>query len=356
MSTEPSKPRRYSVEAGSAGSDRRLSEFEDQLPIYRFVLTGGPCAGKTTALARLSAFLRGRGFRVFTVPEAATLLFSNGATFNDLPEQEQQLQFQANLLKTQMHLEDTFFGLAQLIDKPAVLLCDRGTMDGSCYIERATWEGLLKRHGMDTVSIRDGRYTAVLHMVTAADGAEEFYQTENNSVREESPEEARQLDQKLRNAWVGHPKLFVFENRPGKTFEDKLQEIVGTVSRLVGLPESTRSTRKFVIKKPDLSNFMVRYESFHVEKVYLLTRNRGLPPTPGGSKRDFTFVRRRQETSTGLASFGLTSVTFQNQGNKGTEVKRIITHREYDHAVATREDTSRHRVHQLRISFLWDAN
>jgi hypothetical protein len=30
----------------------------DIAPIYKFVLTGGPCAGKTTSLDRLSTFLR----------------------------------------------------------------------------------------------------------------------------------------------------------------------------------------------------------------------------------------------------------------------------------------------------------
>lgn len=40
--------------------------------------------GKTTCLARVSAFLMERGFNVFTVPEAATMLFTNGATqFDD---------------------------------------------------------------------------------------------------------------------------------------------------------------------------------------------------------------------------------------------------------------------------------
>lgn len=42
------------------------------------VLTGGPCGGKTTALARLSSYLRDRGFEIFTVPEAFTILASNG--------------------------------------------------------------------------------------------------------------------------------------------------------------------------------------------------------------------------------------------------------------------------------------
>lgn len=46
------------------------------------------------------------------------------------------------------------------------------------------------------------RYDAVIHMVTAAIGAERFYTTENNSVRTETPEQARELDIKVLNAWV----------------------------------------------------------------------------------------------------------------------------------------------------------
>ena len=52
------------------------------IPLYRIVLTGGPCGGKTTALARVSSYLRQRGFEVFTVPEAFTILCSNGLTMD----------------------------------------------------------------------------------------------------------------------------------------------------------------------------------------------------------------------------------------------------------------------------------
>jgi len=47
--------------------DRPLTEAErnlqnaKQIPLYRFVLTGGPCGGKTTGLARVFSFLKERG-------------------------------------------------------------------------------------------------------------------------------------------------------------------------------------------------------------------------------------------------------------------------------------------------------
>eukprot|EP00565_Helicotheca_tamesis_P002320 CAMPEP_0185739748 /NCGR_PEP_ID=MMETSP1171-20130828/36143_1 /TAXON_ID=374046 /ORGANISM="Helicotheca tamensis, Strain CCMP826" /LENGTH=124 /DNA_ID=CAMNT_0028411387 /DNA_START=7 /DNA_END=378 /DNA_ORIENTATION=- len=64
-----------------------LSEAERNVilppsPLYKIVLTGGPCGGKTTALARLSSYLRERGFEVLTCPEAYTILASNGMSMS----------------------------------------------------------------------------------------------------------------------------------------------------------------------------------------------------------------------------------------------------------------------------------
>ena len=79
-----------------SGSQRRLAAGLKKLVgidkhaanVYLIAITGGPCAGKTTALERLAGFLRERSFRVFTVPEAATMLFSNGVSFADLSSDE----------------------------------------------------------------------------------------------------------------------------------------------------------------------------------------------------------------------------------------------------------------------------
>jgi len=39
-----------------------------EFPIYKIVITGGPCAGKTTSLAKIRQELSERGYRVFSVP------------------------------------------------------------------------------------------------------------------------------------------------------------------------------------------------------------------------------------------------------------------------------------------------
>lgn len=48
------------------------------------------------------------------------------------------------------------------------------------------------------------RYDCVIHLVTAADGAESYY-NKDNDVRHESPQEAIVVDRKLQLAWLGHP-------------------------------------------------------------------------------------------------------------------------------------------------------
>ena len=75
------------VSRGSSHSSRMRDKVLDypkalsqcKHPITRICLTGGPCAGKTTALATLSQVLTQLGFRVLQVPEAATMLMKGGA-------------------------------------------------------------------------------------------------------------------------------------------------------------------------------------------------------------------------------------------------------------------------------------
>ena len=63
--------------------------------VYKLVLTGGPCGGKTTGQAKVASFFEGLGWKVFRVPETATVLMSGGIAFGELTE-EQVLDFQVS--------------------------------------------------------------------------------------------------------------------------------------------------------------------------------------------------------------------------------------------------------------------
>lgn len=58
-------------------------------------------------------------------------------------------------------------------------------MDGKAYMEPDSWQVLLDEYGYNLINLRDKRYDAVIHLVTAADGAEEFYNLDNNLARYE---------------------------------------------------------------------------------------------------------------------------------------------------------------------------
>ena len=101
--------------------------------VRRVVLTGGPCAGKTTVQAMVAEAFQERGWKVYRVPETATVLLSGGVVFAQLDE-AQSYSFQENLLLTMLSLERVYFDLAELDAKKGrkvLVLCDRGAMDPS---------------------------------------------------------------------------------------------------------------------------------------------------------------------------------------------------------------------------------
>ena len=141
------------------------------------------------------------------------MLFLNGAFPDDLARIECQEAFQQFVISTQLSLEDSIRNYARSCKQKSVILCDRGVMDGSAYVDEDTWNKVLRSNNMDSVAAREGRYDAVFHLVTAADGAEGFYSLSNNNARHESVEEARSMDKKTQRAWNGHPHHIIIDNR-----------------------------------------------------------------------------------------------------------------------------------------------
>ncbi|KAH7479653.1 hypothetical protein PRIC1_008807 [Phytophthora ramorum] len=338
------KGKMWSQDCATEASPPMLSPLQsgqkDIAPIYKFVLTGGPCAGKTTSLDRLSTFFRDRGFRVYVVPEASTLLQTGGAFFLDLKEKD-ILNFQWQILNLQISLEDSFYSLAQDSGKPCVILCDRGVMDGSAYMTPEQWEELKLEHDLDTVTLRDTRYIAIFHLVTAAHGAEKFYSLENNGIRIESIDQARAIDKRTCLAWIGHPKLYVFDN--STTFEGKMQRLVDTAAGLCGIPTTVKASRKYLLAKTPIE-IPFHHEDFEVEKVYL-------KPEAAKTSKDYSFVRCRSQY--GIPAYGMTTVRYLDTGD-AVHLKRVLSAREYSYAVRHRSDPSRNVIKQQRMCFLYE--
>lgn len=199
-------------------------------PIFHIVLTGGPCAGKTTALQLVSTYFKEQNFQVFTLPESPTLFSHIGVDFLT-SNHPLFLQAEKSLLTFQMMLEDQFRLIAEASSLPSIILCDRGTVDISAYLPENTWEQLLKELNIPSKQKLLDRYHQVLHLTSTAQGAETFYSQANNQYRSEGVELARKIDTQLQKVWTNHPRHTIIKNYP--SFEEKVEEIISQISTTV---------------------------------------------------------------------------------------------------------------------------
>ena len=334
---------------------RGNSIITDSKTVQKFVFTGGPCGGKTTSLERVRAFLGQYGIRVYVVPEAATMMWTNGIAPTDMKNGDDWVNFQATLMRLQFHLEDLFYTMAEKTGKKSVILCDRGAMDGKAYVDDETWEKIMDTNGVQQMDICDSRYNAVFHLVTAAKGAEKNYSNETNSTRRESAEEARVLDQNILKAWMSHPKQIVFGNT-NTTFEQKMSKLILRICDFCGLPSTRRKARKFLLNSNSSDNIPddVHRKVFEIEKVYPMQASEN-------DKQGYTFVRKRtklrmdrdtEQQVVAQNSYGFTRVRIEEATGEKIEVKRILTGREYSQ-FCENKDPTRYVVIQHRISFIY---
>lgn len=213
--------------------------------IVKIALTGGPCGGKTEALKYLKSELEKLGVRVFTLEETATSLMEEGIT----PKSAGSFEFHSRLFEKQYNKEKELYKTAMESGaKVSAIICDRGLLDNRAYVAENDFERYSGSFGLSENKIRC-MYDGVFHLVTAADGAREHYNTEN-SVRTETSEKARELDKKLLALWTGSPHLRIIDNSTG--FEQKLSRLLEEVKAVIGIPKPLEIERKFLIKYPDI--------------------------------------------------------------------------------------------------------
>lgn len=225
-----------------------MREEGRKVEISKIVITGGPCAGKSTAMSWVQNAFTQMGYTVLFVPETATELITGGVAPWTCGA---NAEYQKCQLKLQIEKENLFEQAARTMPVDKVLIvCDRGTLDNKAYMDDVEFAEVLQFIGSNEVELRDN-YDAVFHLVTAAKGAEEFYTTANNTARTETVEEAIALDDKLISAWTGHPHLRVIDNT--MTFEDKMKKLIAEIASFLGEHEPYEIERKYLIEYPDIN-------------------------------------------------------------------------------------------------------
>ena len=304
--------------------------------VKRIVLTGGPCAGKTTALVRIIEHFSNLGFKVFTVPEVPTM-YSQGGWSYLTPNPKLYYEGEKAILETQLALEDSFMRLAETCTKPAFVVCDRGTLDISAYIAPDMWLDITGKCGTSTNELRE-RYDAVLHLVSAADGAEQYYTTANNSNRYEQANEeglklARDLDKKVNKAWTGHPHLRVINNHDD--FDTKLNRVILEISNVLGLPQPDTEERQYIV---ELTGELPECIQSEITQTYLVA-------DPGVEVR----LRRR---SWGGEVVNVHKTKKRVSATEYLETERQVTNALYE-SLLQQADPYRSTIRKTRRSFIW---
>lgn len=282
------------------------------MQIRKIVITGGPCAGKTTAMSRIQKVFARVGYKVLFVPETATELITGGVAPWTLVSNEEYQKCQVSLQKRK---EEIFERAARHMDAEKILIvCDRGVMDNRAYMNDIEFANVMQELGLNEEEERN-QYDAVFFLTTAAKGALEAYTLSNNGARTETPEEAIEVDDRLAAAWTGHPYLRVIDN--STSFEGKLRRLIAEIGTFLGEPVSVESERKFLIRYPDLRRLeeMPGCRKVDIVQTYLLSS-------------DDRVVRVRKRVQDGNAMYYRTEKRYLSEMSR-VETERKVSREEY---------------------------
>lgn len=313
--------------------------------VPHLVLTGGPCAGKSTALGHLRRQLGARGWRVLIVPEAATTLITSG--LEDLGEIAATdpatfASVQESVVAAQIGLRDAYNRLAQSLaarGEKVVVVHDRGIADNAAYVPAKAYEAAIAAFGLDRVEVH-ALYTAVLHLRSAAvpdaGYAGTAYTVENNAARRETPQEAADLDHATLAGWAEHPHLHVIGS--GEAFDVKLDRVLAAALSVLGDPDPVEVERKFALEAaPDLTHpVLAAAPVSRIVQTYL-------PSTSEGTEQ-----RVRARFTAGVVSFCHTTKAPVSPTRR-VEVERPISAETYELLTGLRDPATTPVIKDRRV-------
>ena len=264
-------------------------------------------------------------------------MYSQGGWSYLTPNPKLYYEGELAILRTQLALEDSFMHLAETCTKPTFVVCDRGTLDISAYIDKAMWEELCEKCGTSTNELRK-RYDAVLHLVSAADGAEQYYTTATNSTRYEQANEeglrlARDLDKKVNRAWTGHPHLRVIDNH--NNFDTKLNHVLKAISNVLGIPQPVEDERTYLV---EVTGELPECVESEITQTYLV------------ADPDCEIRLRRRDWGSEVVNVHKTKKRLPN--GEVLETERQVTNALYE-SLLQQADPYRATIRKTRRSFIW---
>ena len=187
--------------------------------VKRVVITGGPCAGKTTAIESIRTYFEQKKSRVIFAGEVPTEIMRMGITLAKYGK----LPFQRAIIDLQRKKEQVIMDAACSVDdgQEVLIIYDRGILDHFIYLNSEEQKLIEEEMGLDRQQLY-GNYDLVIHMLSVASEMPELY--ENSEFRLEAVPEAKEIDDKIGNIWKQHANYV----RIGceRDFDVKIQKLI----------------------------------------------------------------------------------------------------------------------------------
>lgn len=241
------------------------------MEIKKIVLTGGPCAGKTTSLKKIKEYFEREKIKYLVVPETATEFDLNGLKF--VKNERLIRDFQKLILESQITKEKIVENYAKEFFKDeeiCVIIYDRGTIDNKAYLKNQyEFDNILYEKNLLELELLD-KYDLVLDLISLAVCKKELYKT--TETRKESPEEAIILDKKTSTAWIGHRNLKIINSNI--TLEEETNIIINYIKETI--KDNRKKEIKEIVLEKEKSNIL-RYNEDNSFKLnitnYFLNMN-----------------------------------------------------------------------------------
>lgn len=220
------------------------------MKVYKIVLTGGPCGGKSEILEKLiQHYSQQENLKVFVVTETATEVINSGLSFLEM---NSPYNFQKIIMERQLNKENTMYtGIDNSpLEEINLVFLDRGLIDNKAYLpakrSQKDFDSLLQSHSLNEITILDN-YDLVIDLISLATTNPEKYECNSNTARYEDVEMAKTIDKKITEAWLGHSNIHHIY--PTEEIKQKLEIVLGYIEQLIN-GKQLKYTQTYQIETP----------------------------------------------------------------------------------------------------------
>ena len=297
--------------------------FGDIMNVTRIALTGAPCSGKTTVINYLKMHYERKNYFVVVMPECAREVIKSGFPRDDM------YAFEKAVIERQIQREEQIeLHLKNENCENAIVLYDRGIADAFSYLNKAQSDKMKKHFNTDFIKIWS-RYDAAVMLELPSNS---YYL--KDCERYESYEQALINQDRLLDAWVGHPHFRVVGS-----CDDIEEKAKGVIAEIDCILSNIEHEIKYLIEYPDI-NELRKYKIFKtdIEQIYLLSDT--------GSHR----IRKR---GAGSSFCCFENVKIRISGDKCHEYESVISYEKYNELKAL-ADPKKHPIVKNRYCLLYE--